>query len=82
MRRRALVEGVRDFSRTPTFEADTFEEDVAWELSQLRRAGHDRVVLIDLTLPEIGLTVVRVVVPGMELDSDGAGRRRSSDTAT
>ena len=82
MRRRALVEGVRDFSRTPTFEADTFEEDVAWELSQLRRTGHDRVVLIDLTLPEIGLTVVRAVVPGMELESDVAGRRRSSDTAT
>jgi ribosomal protein S12 methylthiotransferase accessory factor YcaO len=40
------------------------------------------VVLIDLTLPEIGLTVVRAVVPGMELESDVAGRRRSSDTAT
>jgi ribosomal protein S12 methylthiotransferase accessory factor len=81
MRGRALVDGVRDFSRTPTFQADTFEEDVAWELRQLRRTGHDSAVLIDLTLPDIGLTVVRALVPGMEVESDAA-RGRSSDAAT
>jgi YcaO-like protein with predicted kinase domain len=75
MRRRALVEGVRPFSQTASFDADTFEEDVAWELGQLRRAGHDRVVLIDLTLPAIGLAVVRAIIPGMEFESGAAGRR-------
>ena len=76
MRRRALIEGARPFSETPTFDRDTFEEDVAWELGQLRRAGRDRVVLVDLTLPGIGLTVVRAVIPGMEFESGAAGRRR------
>ena len=76
MRRCALVEGVWHFSRTPSFDADTFEEDVAWELGQLRRAGHDRVVVVDLTLPGIGLAVVRAVIPGMEFESGAAGRRR------
>jgi ribosomal protein S12 methylthiotransferase accessory factor len=76
MRRRALIEGERPFCRTPSFETDTFEEDVAWELGQLRRAGRDRVVLVDLTLPDIGLAVVRAVIPGMEFESGAAGRRR------
>ena len=82
MRRRALIEGVRPFSSTPSFDADAFEEDVAWELGQLRQAGHDRVVLIDLTLPDIGLAVVRAVIPGMEFESGAAGRRRPAGDVT
>lgn len=75
MRQRAVIEGRRPFSRTPSRDADTFEEDVAWEIGQLRHAGYDRVILVDLTLPGIGLAVVRVVIPGMAFEPDTTRRR-------
>ena len=58
----------------PTFESESFEEDIAWELESLRRAGLDRVVVIDLSLSEFDLAVTRVVIPGMDVpDSANAG---------
>jgi YcaO-like protein with predicted kinase domain len=57
---------MRGFNDAPTFEGDTLDEDVEWELERLRSAGIDRVVTIDLTRPEFNLPVVRVVIPGLE----------------
>lgn len=37
-----------------------------WQLQQLRNAGIDRVIMIDLTRSEFGIPVVRVVIPGLE----------------
>ena len=37
-----------------------------WELKCLSKAGLHRVVVIDLTKPEFGLPVTRVIVPGLE----------------
>jgi ribosomal protein S12 methylthiotransferase accessory factor len=66
-RARSRLDGApRDFHDVPTFDGDTFEADVAWELQCLRAAGIERVVAVDLTRPEFGLPVVRVVVPGLE----------------
>jgi YcaO-like protein with predicted kinase domain len=65
----ARIEGpgsARDFQEVPTWEGDSFEADVACELDQLRVAGIDRVVIVDLTRPDVGLPVVRVVIPGLE----------------
>ncbi|HEX8898647.1 MAG TPA: YcaO-like family protein [Chthoniobacterales bacterium] len=56
----------RSFSDVPSRDAETLEEDVAWELTCLEKAGIRRVVAVDLTKPEFGLPVVRVVVPGLE----------------
>jgi YcaO-like protein with predicted kinase domain len=56
----------RRFDRAPTWESDDFEDDIAWELDRLAGAGIKRVVLVDLTKPEFGLPVVRVVIPGLE----------------
>lgn len=56
----------RRFDDVPTWSSDDFEEDVAWELERLAAAGLERVVLVDLTKPEFGLPVVRVVIPGLE----------------
>jgi ribosomal protein S12 methylthiotransferase accessory factor len=64
-RRRLSRKGSRRFSEIPSFESDSFEEDVAWELDHLRRAGFDRVIVIDLARPELGLPVARVVIPGL-----------------
>lgn len=61
----ALTPG-RRFRDVPTWAAETFEEDVAWELERLEAAGIERTLVVDLTKPEFGLPVVRVIIPGLE----------------
>jgi YcaO-like protein with predicted kinase domain len=56
----------RPFSAVPTFYADSLDEYVAWELERLSEAGLDEVISFDLTRADVGLDVVRVVVPGLE----------------
>lgn len=57
---------VRRFDDAPTQAATTFDDDVSWELRCLERASIEEVAIVDLTLPEIGIPVVRVVIPGLE----------------
>ena len=59
-------EGTRRFSDVPNSDADTFEDDVEWELKCLRQAGVRRVIATDLTKPEFDLPVVRIIIPGLE----------------
>jgi YcaO-like protein with predicted kinase domain len=60
---------LRRYHDVPTFEGETFEADVAWELDRLRAVGVERVVMVDLTRPGCGLPVVRVVIPGLEAEN-------------
>jgi ribosomal protein S12 methylthiotransferase accessory factor len=72
---RALLEThvpARDFRAVPTRDAETLREDVDWVLERLRAAGIDEAVVVDLTKPELGLPVARVVVPGLEGPDKGA----------
>ncbi|MBI5442312.1 MAG: YcaO-like family protein [Deltaproteobacteria bacterium] len=57
--------GRRAFAAAPSFEADSLEDDLEWELGALRKAGFGQVVVVDLTQAEIGIPVVRVIVPGL-----------------
>lgn len=66
-RERVTKRGVVPFSAAPTFLSESFEADVAWELECVRRAGFQQAILVDLTLKEFGLPVVRVRIPGMEI---------------
>jgi len=52
----------------PTFVADDLGQDLRWELERLQSTGITRVVAIDLTRPDFGIPVVRVVIPGLEGD--------------
>ena len=45
---------------------DDLGDEVDWILDRLGSAGIGQVVAVDLTRPEIGVPVVRVVVPGLE----------------
>ena len=56
----------RSFNDVPSFHHRTFEEDLALQLDRLRSAGVDQVVAVDLTKPEFGIPVARVVIPGLE----------------
>ena len=58
--------GRRDVRETPTFPAETLDDDVRLELRLLRAAGIERVIVVDLTHPMIGIPVTRVVVPSLE----------------
>jgi ribosomal protein S12 methylthiotransferase accessory factor len=58
--------GARDFADIPTHAGETFEDDLAWVLARLSTAGMKEAVVVDLTKPELGIPVVRVVVPGLE----------------
>jgi ribosomal protein S12 methylthiotransferase accessory factor len=69
----------RRFSDGPTHVGASLRDDVGWELERLRSAGIEEVALVDLTLPEYRIPVVRAVIPGLEgmYDAPGfvAGRR-------
>ncbi len=53
-------------------------DDIEAVLGKLMDAGFDRVVIADLTRPEIGVPTVRAIIPGMEvstMDSEREGAR-------
>jgi ribosomal protein S12 methylthiotransferase accessory factor len=61
------------FGEVPTFSGATFRDDVAHELKSLKQVGVHEVVVIDLARREIGIPVVRVVIPGLEGMADAPG---------
>ena len=75
------------FGRVAHFDADDLACDLEWELEQLRSAGIERVVAVDLTRSDVGIPVVRVVIPGLEWDcthpdyTPGARARRAGHGA-
>jgi ribosomal protein S12 methylthiotransferase accessory factor len=67
MRHRIMAsEPTRQFHEVPSWEGETFEDDVEWELECMARAGLRHVIVVDLTKTEFGLPIVRVIVPGLE----------------
>jgi YcaO-like protein with predicted kinase domain len=56
------------FCDVPNFASDDLAADLRWTLDRLRAVGIARAIAIDLTRPEFGIPVVRVVVPGLEWD--------------
>ncbi len=68
----------KSFSEIPSFESDDFLLDIEYMLKKLEDAGLDRVIVVDLTREEIGIPVVRVIVPGLEIsavDPERVGKR-------
>ncbi len=54
------------FSDIRTFFNEDILDDIELILSRLKSIGLGRVIVVDLTNPEIGVPVVRVIVPGLE----------------
>jgi len=62
----------------PALDTDDFLDDIRLVCDRLRGVGLDRVYAVDLTRPECGVPVVRVVVPGLEcfaMDTERRGDR-------
>lgn len=71
---RAVADPVmRSFADVPSHDGESFEADLGWTLDRLAEAGIPEAVSVDLTLPDVGIPVVRVVVPGLELMHDVPG---------
>ncbi|MFW8594454.1 YcaO-like family protein [Cribrihabitans neustonicus] len=70
---RGLIRGseaAARFEEAPNWQSQTFEEDLGWLLAQLRAAGFGQVLMADLSRGEIGIAVVRAVIPGLEAPHD------------
>ena len=68
----------KDFKDLNSLDSDDFLVDITEMVKRIKGAGLERVVVVDLTREEIGMPVVRVIVPGLEMyavDGDRIGQR-------
>ena len=56
-----------EFSQIESHDSDDFLDDIRFMMNRLKAADMNRVIVVDLTREEIGVPVVRVVVPGLEV---------------
>ncbi len=71
-------QGTISFQQVLSCDSDDFLIDIQTVCSALARNGMPRVIVVDLTRPEIGIPVVRVIVPGLEcfaMDQERCGTR-------
>jgi ribosomal protein S12 methylthiotransferase accessory factor YcaO len=54
------------FSEVPTFFNEDILDDINFLLYRLKNVGLNQVIIVDLTNPDIGIPVVRAIVPGLE----------------
>ncbi len=70
--------GTLDYHSIQSSDTDDFLADIRNIIESLRKQGMDRVIVVDLTREEIGIPVVRVIVPGLEvfaMDPERRGER-------
>jgi ribosomal protein S12 methylthiotransferase accessory factor len=69
-RRLMSGQGRVDFRRIASTDFVSLGEDVDWMLERLQAVGVSQVISVDLTKPEFGVPVARVVIPGLEGPDD------------
>jgi putative methanogenesis marker protein 1 len=70
--------GTIDYGKVKSSDTDDFKKDIGNIIEALKKQGMDRVIIVDLTREEIGMPVVRVIVPGLEvfaMDPERRGER-------
>ncbi|OPX64856.1 MAG: YcaO-like family protein [Methanoregula sp. PtaU1.Bin006] len=70
--------GTEDYKNLTSSDTDDFKKDIENIIAALDKQGLDRVIIVDLTREEIGMPVVRVIVPGLEvwaMDRERRGER-------
>ena len=67
--------GTVDYATIPSTDTDDFLKDIQNIIAALAKKGLDRVIVVDLTREEIGIPVVRVIVPGLEVFAMDPQRR-------
>ena len=69
----AAPAGRASYAEVPTFAAATLAGDLDWLLTRLGAVGIGQVIAVDLGKEGLGISVVRVVVPGLEGPDDQGG---------
>jgi ribosomal protein S12 methylthiotransferase accessory factor YcaO len=54
------------FSQVGSYVNADILDDIKLILARLKGAGLKKAIIVDLTIPEIGIPVVRAIVPGLE----------------
>ena len=70
--------GTIDYNQICSSDTGNFKTDIENIIAALKKQGMDRVIIVDLTREEIGVPVVRVIVPGLEvfaMDQERRGER-------
>jgi len=70
--------GTIPYDQIASSDSDDFLKDIQFVIAALKKQGLDRVIVFDLTREEIGIPVVRVIVPGLEvfaMDPERKGER-------
>jgi ribosomal protein S12 methylthiotransferase accessory factor len=74
--------GTEEYNSVLSSDSDDFLTDIRCMIEALNKQGLDRVIVVDLTREEIGIPVVRVIVPGLEVFAmDGERRGVRADNA-
>lgn len=71
------------YADIPSYDTDDFLKDIQFITGALGKKGLDRVIVVDLTREELGIPVVRVIVPGLEvfaMDPERRGERLTNAT--
>ncbi|WP_157015246.1 YcaO-like family protein [Mesorhizobium xinjiangense] len=73
----------RDFAAIASTEYHYFEDDIAWTARRLEEVGCGPILVADLSLPDTGIFVVRVIVPGLEgpPEANAVAGRRAQEAA-
>ena len=58
--------GLRPWGSIPTRLFESLEDELDWLIDRLAAVGLPEVLRVDLTRPEFGIPVVRMIVPGLE----------------
>jgi ribosomal protein S12 methylthiotransferase accessory factor len=67
--------GTVDYITLRSFDSDDFAKDIRFAIDALKKQGLDRVIVADLSREEIGVPVVRVIVPGLDVYAMDPERR-------
>jgi thioglycine synthase len=70
--------GTIDYNQIRSSDTGDFKTDIENIIAALKKQDMDRVIIVDLTRDEIGVPVVRVIVPGLEvfaMDQERRGER-------
>jgi ribosomal protein S12 methylthiotransferase accessory factor len=55
------------FDDLPSYRHSSVNEDVEFIVERMGKAGFEQIVVVDITRAEVGIPVVRVIVPGTEI---------------
>ena len=63
----------RDFRSTTSFASESLRASLDWLTERLCAGGLDEIIAVDIGREEIGIPVVRVIIPGLEAPHDDPG---------